>query len=169
MPTSNAAELLIRISADPARAEANRENLVALKTLLGMPQTHVAVISGRALSDLASRTQDVVDLHLVGSHGSEFETGVAMPLPAEAIQLLESVRREVAVVAARDPGFLVEDKPASLAFHYRNANEAAAAAAVDTIVQGPATWPGVYVRHGNKVIELSVVQTNKGRALQRLR
>ena len=160
---------LAPIVSDPTRAEADRENLVALKTLLGMPQTHVAVISGRALSDLASRTHGVENLHLVGSHGSEFETGVAESLSAEAIQLLASIRREVAVVAARDPGFLVENKPASLAFHYRNAAEAAAATAVECIVQGPATWPGVYIRHGNKVIELSVVQTSKGRALQRLR
>lgn len=33
---------------DPAKAQANRESVVALKALATMSQTHVAVISGRA-------------------------------------------------------------------------------------------------------------------------
>ncbi|MFH0980720.1 MAG: trehalose-phosphatase, partial [Planctomycetota bacterium] len=153
----------------PAAAEADRETIVALKALARMPQTHVALISGRALSDLASRTREVDEVHLVGSHGSEFEAGFATPLSAEARSLLERLRNELASGAASSPGFLVEEKPASLALHYRNADERIARAAVDAILRGPATWPGVHVRHGKKVIELSVVETNKGTALRRIR
>jgi len=64
---------LAPIVSEPSRAEANRESLVALRALAEMPQTHVAIISGRALSDLAAKTLDFERLHLVGSHGSEFE------------------------------------------------------------------------------------------------
>jgi trehalose 6-phosphate phosphatase len=155
--------------ADPALAEADREATVALKALARMPQTHVAMISGRALSDLAARTRDVEQLHLVGSHGSEFEAGFAEPLPPQTQGRYERLKDFISAVASRAPGFIIEEKPASFALHYRNVEEDAAAAAVDAVMRGPGTWPGVYVRHGKKVIELSVVQTDKGGALRRLR
>ncbi len=161
---------LAPIVSEPALAEADRETLVALKALSRMPQTHVAVISGRALSDLATRTGEVEELHLVGSHGSEFEAGLAESLSPESASLLERLKREVATAVARAPGAQMEEKPAAAAFHYRNvADETAVARAVDMILHGPASWPGIHVRHGKKVIELSVVQTDKGRALGRLR
>jgi trehalose 6-phosphate phosphatase len=160
---------LAPIVPEPSMAEASRETVVALRALSQMLQTQVAVISGRALRDLAARTGEIEDLHLIGSHGSEFEAGFAEPLPAEARTLLERMKGFVADVAARTGGSRVEEKPAGLAFHYRNADEHAGAAAVTAILQGPGAWPGAYVRHGKKVIELSVVKTNKGEGLRRLR
>jgi trehalose-phosphatase len=157
------------IVSDPALAEADRESIVALKALAAMPQTHVAIVSGRALSDLALRTADTPNLHLVGSHGSEFEPGVVIDLDEAAEALLDRLNRELTDIAARAAGTAVEVKPAGLAFHYRNADDATAAAAVERIMAGPATWSGVHVREGKKVVELSVVATDKGRALQRLR
>jgi trehalose-phosphatase len=157
------------IVSDPARAEANRESLVALRNLAHMPQTHVAIVSGRALADLAARTGEAEDIHLVGSHGSEFEAGFAEPLGPQTLELLDRLTSELRRIAAADPGFSVEEKPAALAFHYRNADEQAAAAAIEAILRGPAKYPGVHVRHGKKVIELSVVATDKGTALRRIR
>jgi trehalose 6-phosphate phosphatase len=157
------------IVSDPALAEADRHALVALRALAQMPQTHVAIISGRALNDLSQRTAEADDVHLVGSHGSEFEVGFATPVSPEAQQLLERVVDAIGPVVASVPGLMLERKPASVAFHYRNAEATAANAAAEAVLQGPATWPGVHVRHGKKVIELSVVETNKGTALQRLR
>jgi trehalose-phosphatase len=154
---------------NPAIAEADRESLVALKALAQMPQTHVAIISGRALADLADKTTEVEDIHLVGSHGSEFEMGFAAPLPPEAHDLLDRLRAALQELAARTPGSVVEEKPASFAFHYRNVDEELARQAVESVVNSLAQWPGVHVRHGKKVIELSVVETNKGLALRRVR
>jgi trehalose 6-phosphate phosphatase len=154
---------------DPSMAEANRESLVALKALAAMPQTHVAIISGRALKDLASRVSDNEDTHLVGSHGSEFEAGFAVPMPPGSGELLDRLKTELRRIAAQLPGALIEEKPASLAFHYRNSDEQSAAVALEQVFAGPAQWQGVYVRHGKKVLELSVVETDKGDALQRIR
>src|SRR5262249_28292482 len=53
--------------------------------------------------------------------------------------------------------------------HYRNSDSKAAAVALETIAKGPATLPGVFVRRGKMVVELSIVETNKGRALSRIR
>ena len=160
---------LAPIVSEPSRAEANRESLVALRALAEMPQTHVAIISGRALSDLAAKTLDFERLHLVGSHGSEFEAGITTPLTPEAQALLERIKKEVQDIAAAAPGAVVELKPAGLAFHYRNVDEQLGAATVEAILNGPGQRAGVFVRSGKKVIELSVVQTDKGQALRALR
>ena len=157
------------IVSDPARAEADRAAVVALKALTRLPQTHVAIISGRALGDLAARTPDLPDAHIVGSHGGEFEPGFAAPLDPAAEELLEKLKAALAPLAASDPGLMLELKPASVAFHYRNAAPTTAEAMVQHVLAGPAKWPGVHTRCGKMVIELSVVATHKGDALQRIR
>jgi len=153
----------------PEQAEANREALVALRMLSELPQTHVAVISGRAMRDLAQRAGDAGNVHLVGSHGSEFEPGLSLPLPDSAKDLVSAITQEAGAIAARFPGAHVEQKPAALAFHYRNVDEKLSEAVVEAVVRAFGDRPGVFVRHGKRVVELSVVKTDKGSALQRLR
>ena len=43
-----------------------------------------------------------------------------------------------------------------------------AAAVTASVEENPATWPGVHLLRGKKVLELTVVTTNKGRALKAL-
>lgn len=160
---------LAPIVPDPALAEADRAAMVALKALAKLPQTHVAIISGRALADLASRTLEAEDFHLVGSHGSEFEAGFVTPIPAGAHEMLRQLLSQLHRIAGTNHGFGIEEKPAAVAFHYRNADDGAAQAAVEEILSGPGQWPGIHLRHGKSVVELSLVETNKGAALQRLR
>jgi trehalose 6-phosphate phosphatase len=160
---------LAPIVSEPSLAEANRESLVALKALAAMPQTHVAVISGRALSDLAGRIAEADETHLVGSHGSEFESGFATPVSPESNELLAEVERRAQQITSKTPGAILERKPAAVAFHYRNANEDQAAAAVNELLQAVEKRSGVYIRQGKKVVEISVVKTDKGLALQSLR
>jgi trehalose-phosphatase len=160
---------LAPLVSDPAAAAAHRESIVALKSLAGMAQTHVAVISGRSLADLAQHLPDLDGAHLVGSHGSEFEAGFAKPIPPESAKLLAKLQEQVERIAARSPGTMFEKKPAGVAFHYRNADPQQAANAVDELLAALDGQPGLGVRHGKKVVELTVVQTDKGRALQSLR
>jgi trehalose 6-phosphate phosphatase len=155
--------------ADPTTAEADRESLVALKNLATMPQTHVAIISGRALADLAARAAEAAEAHLVGSHGSEFEPGFTTPLAREDLDRLHRVDQALQAIIGDQPGFLIERKPASLAFHYRNADPQTAAHVLAQIAAGPASLPGIKVRRGKMVVELSVITTDKGDALQRIR
>ena len=65
------------IVADPHRAFPERESVVALRNLSRLPDTHVAVISGRALRDLHALAKLPDEVHLVGSHGSEFDLDFA--------------------------------------------------------------------------------------------
>ncbi len=155
---------------DPARAEADREAVAALRALSDLPNTHVAIVSGRALADLAHRAEAGPGVHLVGSHGSEFEAGaVAAQLPLETRQLHGRLLASCEELARRVPGALVERKPAGLAFHYRNVDPQLAERVIAELRAGPVSWPGVFVREGKLVVELSVVETDKGSALARLR
>ncbi len=160
---------LAPIVADPQRALPVRESILALRSLAALPDTHVAVISGRSLRDLASLSRLPDEVHLVGSHGSEFEAGFAGDLDDDARTLLDEIAADIGRVAADTPRSLVERKPASVAFHFRAADEVAAAAAIERILDGPAQRPGVRVKRGKQVIELAVIDTDKGAALQRLR
>jgi trehalose 6-phosphate phosphatase len=161
---------LAPIVGEPASARPHREAIVALRMLASLPQTQVAVISGRALRDLAALTGLPEDVHLVGSHGSEFEVDFAGSLSEEATKLRQEIETELAAIAAvAGDGFLIETKPASVAFHYRNAAADHAARALRAIEEGPAALDGVYIKHGKKVIELGVVPTSKGAALEAIR
>jgi len=160
---------LAPIVSDPTQARPRRESLIALRALATMPHTYVAIISGRALSDLANHTGEAPEFRLVGSHGSEFEPGFASKIPTEMQELRRRLVADLAGIARGCPGAWLEEKPAALAFHYRNADAAAGEAAVASVMAGPATRSGVHVRHGKFVVELSVVETDKGAALQRVR
>ena len=153
----------------PQLAKPNREAFVALHALSAMPHTHVAVISGRALRDLAAITSAADDVHLVGSHGSEFEPDFVRTMSEQQIDLRDRIKSTLTDIAATGMGFLVEEKPAAVAFHYRSADKEAAQKAIDRVLNGPAMLPGVYLKRGKKVLELSVVPTDKGKALVSLR
>lgn len=154
---------------NPDEARPLRESVAALRQLAAMPDTHVAVISGRALRDLAALSRLPEEIHLVGSHGTEFDVGFADDLSPEQRDLRDRVLGELNDIARRDHGFIVEPKPAGVAFHYRKAEPEIAAIAVEDVLSGPGSRDGVHVKTGKMVVELSVLDLNKGDALDRLR
>ncbi|MEO6822062.1 MAG: trehalose-phosphatase, partial [Candidatus Nanopelagicales bacterium] len=103
---------LAPIVEDPAQARALPQSVSALLRLAGLPDTTTAVVSGRALRDLAllsglsglsglSTASGLSGLpprvQLVGSHGSEFEAGSVAALDDAALQ-----RQATLLVAVRD-------------------------------------------------------------------
>ncbi len=157
------------IAPEPSQARPNREAIVALHALAATPQTHAAVISGRALRDLSSLSGLSGEVFLVGSHGSEFDPDFARRMDPALVDRRDRIREELARIAGGESGFLIEEKPASVAFHYRLADPQRAERAVEAILQGPARTAGIHIKHGKKVIELSVVPTDKGLALREIR
>jgi trehalose 6-phosphate phosphatase len=107
---------------DPGAARAPERTLRLLESLAASPQVTIAVISGRALSDLRPRL--VSGLILAGNHGLEIEGhGIRFREP-----VAESLHGALAEVAARLQyllgairGMRVEDKGLSLSVHYRKA------------------------------------------------
>ncbi len=154
---------------DPAAAVPERESVAALRQLAAMPDTAVAVISGRSLRDLATLSRLPHEIHLVGSHGSEFDIGFSHALDDDLIELRNELTGALEKIAGGHPGVIIELKPASVAFHYRQVAGNAADEMVREVLDGPASQPGVTVKRGKKVIELTVVETDKGTALERLR
>ena len=115
----------------------------------------VACISGRAGKD-AARIVGVDGVAYVGSHGLELE-------PA-AERWVEPLHRFAATVE-----WPVEDKGVTVSFHYRGAEDEAAAREMLEEVAGRARAAGLRARFGRKVLELlPPVEADKGTALRRL-
>ncbi len=154
---------------NPSEAFPERESVVALRGLAELPDTHVAVVSGRSLRDLATLSRLPHEIHLVGSHGSEFDAGFVHSLTSEQLKARNEITSALRDIAERHPGSTVEQKPASVAFHYRNVDPEGAEVARREVLEGPATLPGVHVKTGKMVTELAVLHTHKGEALEQLR
>ncbi|MBF6134227.1 trehalose-phosphatase [Nocardia otitidiscaviarum] len=157
------------IVSDPAKAYPHRESVSALRALAGLTGTTAAVISGRALRDLAALSRLPVEVQLIGSHGSEFDVGFVHAIDNDAKQLLQEVQSTLTQIAQDNPGVTVEIKPASVALHVRNASPEIGRRALVQVRQGPASWVGIQVTEGKEVIELAVVETDKGAALDIVR
>ena len=155
------------IAGRPEDAVVDPSALTALFALAALPGTDVALVSGRRLGDLRAMTDAGDAFVLVGSHGAEHDAHVALD-PTTA-QLLAHVLRDVHAIADGVPGVLLEEKAAGVAVHVRLAAPADAALVVAAVEAGPARRPGVRTMHGKQVVELGVVDTDKGRALTRLR
>jgi trehalose-phosphatase len=159
--------VLAPIVEDPARAVPLPEAIVALDRLARLPGTTVAVISGRAREDLAAMVRFPSGVRLVGSHGAELEGAVELT-PAQAARRVR-LESELRGIVRGWPAVRLETKPAGVSVHTRTAPEDATAAVVEAVRSGPAAWPEVYVTTGKEVVELAVVATGKGAAVESLR
>jgi trehalose 6-phosphate synthase/phosphatase len=109
----------------PGQAQLGAAMRAALAACAARPDTEVAIVSGRALADVRGRI-DVPGLAFAGNHGLEIEAPGLEPLLHP--DLPHFARRAVELAAALrridEPGVWVEEKGASLTFHYRQAQPA---------------------------------------------
>jgi trehalose 6-phosphate phosphatase len=155
------------IVSDPSKAFPLSAAIDALQELAALPSTSVALLSGRALKDLAALSGLGGEALLVGTHGVEFDDGFA--IPDQAVELRSRLLAELAPRVAAVPGASLEEKIASVAVHVRNAPQDAGGALLAEVAAGPGSWDGVHSTAGKKVLELAVVETSKGTALDVLR
>ena len=160
---------LAPITANPDEARPLPESVGALRSLAALHETTTAVISGRALRDLATLSRLPSEVNLVGSHGSEFDIGFIHALDADARELHRKLESELEQLVLDVPGVSLEVKPASIAVHVRRAEHEAGRRVLATVHNGPALWQGVTTTDGKEVVELAVVKTDKGNALDTLR
>ncbi len=153
---------------DPSAATPNREAVAALRTLANFPETFVAVISGRELRELSLMSRLPAEIHLVGSHGSEFDVDFADELPPDVIAKRDALTRDLAELAAHFPGAHVEPKPSGCAFHYRHVDPSQQPTAVAEARRVLQSYD-LLVRDGKMVLDATFVDANKGDALRRLR
>lgn len=123
----------------------------------------IAIVSGRSLADL-ERHLPLHGIAFSGSHGLELRLADGTRLPLSVPIGLDGVRAEAARFAASADGLIVEDKPAGIALHYRQApHEAERAIALMTEL---ARRHGFAVQRGKMVVELRADGATKGDALQ---
>ncbi|WP_114951787.1 trehalose-phosphatase [Sphingosinicella terrae] len=123
----------------------------------------LAIVSGRSIEDL-ERHLPLSGVGYSGSHGLELRLPDGTGLPLSVPIGLDDVRGSVARFALRDPGLLVEDKPAGIALHFRRAPDQGEAVA--DFMSHLAQERGWAVQRGNMVVELRPTGATKGDALR---
>lgn len=157
---------------DPAEARALPVARAALLALAALPETTVALVSGRALSSLAAVAQVPESVALIGSHGLELHRG-----PGDHVVVDDHERERVrALRTALTPriettsGAWIEDKPAGFAVHTRlSALADVAELQADLSAAARLLDPRLTERIGKNVIEFAVRDATKADGLAVLR
>jgi len=145
---------LAPIAPRPQLASVPEETRAELARLAGR-YLLVACVSGRLGAD-ARRLVGVDGIEVVGNHGLELD-------PQAQVLAVEIARFRDAV------GLTVEDKTLSLTYHYREAEDEAAARAELEHVAQRARSEGLDARWGRKVLEIRPhVEADKGTAVRAL-
>lgn len=160
---------------DPSASRPLPEATAALTLLASLaPRVAVALVSGRALADLAALAAPPDGTLLVGGHGAERGVWLAghldrvpLHLPEDAAARLAALAAEAAALVAGTSGRL-ETKPASVVVHTRTATpDDAARLTASAVALGERV--GADVLRGKDVVELAVLDVDKGSALADLR
>lgn len=156
----------------PHGARALPEAQEAIIRLTALPDTTVALVSGRALDSLIEVAQVPDSVLLVGSHGVEYrvagETDLALTADEQAHrESLETILRDI---AAAHENVAVEEKPAGFALHTRLADPATTdAVQAEARRRVEAEALGTTEKVGKNVLEFSVRNATKGDGIKRLR
>ncbi len=143
--------------------------------LAATPGVHLALVSGRAMAQLLQLVDLPVGTLLVGSHGAErarvTTTGLdrdVVVLSHEQADALASLGARAAAIARGRDGVWVETKPAAVVVHTRLASpEVAEVATAEALALASAA--GIRPLHGKDVVEMPVLDADKGTALAELR
>ena len=165
---------LREIEAHPDSAKPHEELRAVLDALRGRSNVDVTIISGRKSEDLEAWLGDY-PFGLVAEHGArlrapgsseweQMDKDVDYSWKADLLKLLR-------LYAGSTPGSFLEEKYASLVWHYRHADKEFGAWKASQLAEelGVITANSqVEVRHGKKIVEVSSVHVSKGAAVSRI-
>lgn len=139
----------------------------AMTALAGLPGTRVAVVSGRSHAELLRMLPAAPGVLLVGGHGTE---RAGPPTLDEAqTALRERLVALTCEVAAQAPGAIAEVKPTGAALHVRLVPPQLAGELLDDLRARVGDLPGVRLRTGKMVLEVSVLAAGKADCVRGLR
>ncbi len=125
----------------------------------------MALVSGRALSDLENRL-GTLRIPLAGQHGLERRDAAGrLWIHAAPPAAKSAIKEALAAVLARHPGLLLEDKGLTLALHYRLAPHLADYARQLMMHLTSTLGSGLEVQHGKCVVEVKPTGIDKGTAV----
>ena len=158
---------LLDIAPAPDAVEVPQSLRDTLARLLAATNGAVALVSGRAISDLDRLFAPLV-LPAIGGHGAEMRLRAGEKVEA-APPLPPALRQALMQAATFDPGLYREDKGYSVALHYRNA-PAAQVELADRISRTLAHFgsEAVEVLEGKAVFEVKRAGLSKGSAVRLL-
>jgi trehalose 6-phosphate phosphatase len=158
---------------DPEQARALPEAKSAVISLLELPNTRVALISGRSMASLEVVTGLPDSALLVGSHGVEIRLdhpGDTVSLDTTELRQVDVLNEVLGEVADSFDHVWLESKPAGFALHTRLATDHNSRVAhLVALSEATAEIDNLKVRHGKDVLEFSVRGTTKGDAVEHLR
>lgn len=161
---------------DPSQARPLPAAARALRELADAADTDVALISGRALESLRDVASPEHNTLLVGSHGAEryapaeFEAEVAQAqLSHKHSKLLKKAGDFLETLAKQYEGAWVESKPAGLVLHVRMTPPEQLGPVTRAAFSGLDRLVGVTATQGKGMIEVTVLEADKGQGLAWLR
>lgn len=156
---------LLSIADHPDAVHVPAQLLSLLEQLKNRLNSAIALISGRAISDLDGLFAPL-KLPSAGVHGLERRGADGAVHQAAGSELLDPLRAPLADYVEAREGLLLEDKRQSLALHYRNAPayEAELKAFLGELV-GASPSP-LELKRGKMVIEVKPAGANKGTAIE---
>lgn len=165
---------LADLASVPDQARPDPACMDLLRSLARLHHTHAVVISGRTLDELKAFADEPAGggpgrIRLVGSHGVEIPGGLSVSMSHRCRENLHTMRSLIDQHTRAIPGTLMEAKPASLTFHYRNADPAHTRRALDHLLEESGKLEGMHVLDGDCVLEFCVFPPNKGAALDAVR
>lgn len=164
---------LAPFATDPMQVRAAPGAMATLYAAAALRGVTVALVSGRDLKTLRTLTgiPDTSAIVLLGSHGGESSVadveGSHGP-DQEASLRLAAARADLEEVALAHPGTRIELKPGAVALHTRGVDPSVGAAALAAALELSTRHTGVKVIPGKEVVELTVVENDKGIALRAL-
>lgn len=164
---------LVDIASSPDQIEPDPNLPVYLDSLSRYPMTNIAVLSGRTLHQLETYLPGMLNVTLAGSHGA----WIRMPGCKKESLIKDDVDRRQLLVFTRLlaesvsglSGIIIEEKEASVAMHYRLAQEKDALAARNVFrlhakeIEGLKDYETL---EGKMVLELRSKKVNKGLAVK---
>ncbi|MEE2523166.1 trehalose-phosphatase [Pseudarthrobacter sp. J75] len=156
----------------PENARPLPRTAAAFAALATLERTTTALISGRALDSLRLVASPPAESLLIGSHGAEAWLGpgsTPLTLDPEQLELLARVRATLAEISEEAAGTHLEDKPAGVVLHTRQAADDVAEDAVAAARSALGGLEGVHLKTGKRVLETSVVHASKGEGITFLR
>ena len=149
---------LVEFAVSPDGIDVCDQLRALLKDLQSRLDGRVAVISGRALADLASHLE-LPDLAIAGSHGAERRHADGRVESGEIPRSIAEATAEAAAFAD-DHQLIAEEKPMGVALHFRS--RPALEQTVDRFASQSAERHGLTVQKGAMVRELRAPGRNKG-------
>jgi len=156
---------LLDIAETPGGVHVDAALLELIGRLRQASEGAVALISGRALSDLDVRL-GALRLPMAGQHGLERrDVGGRLWLHAPPPEAKCALKNALMPVLERHPGLLLEDKGLTLALHYRRAPKLAGYAHRLMAQLAAGAGGRLELQKGKRVVELKPAGIDKGTAI----